>query len=73
MLKLLQELHIKIYMHVVLVGIKQPEIIFGNLINKLNYESKSKRWENKGRRNYRRHPRKLHCTEQRTTFVSLHY
>lgn len=27
-----------------LVGIKQPEIIFGNLINKLNYESKSKRW-----------------------------
>ena len=29
---------------VVLVGIKQPEIIFGNLINKLNYESKSKRW-----------------------------
>ena len=23
---------------------KQPEIIFGNLINKLNYESKSKRW-----------------------------
>lgn len=44
MLKLLQELHIKIYVHVVLVGIKQPEIIFGNLINKLNYESKSKRW-----------------------------
>lgn len=35
MLKLLQELHIKIYVHVVLVGIKQPEIIFGNSINKL--------------------------------------
>lgn len=33
--RLLQELHIKIYVHVVLVGIKQPEIIFGNLINKL--------------------------------------
>lgn len=26
MLKLLQELHIKIYVHVVLVGIKQPEL-----------------------------------------------
>lgn len=42
MLKLLQGLHIKIYVHVVLVGIKQPEIIFGNLINKLNYESENR-------------------------------